>query len=146
MPTIYIVSDYGKMYKKGQTINLKGKDDTISIIFPYKTDQLIILGNVEITSGALGLLMKHNIDTIFLSKNGRFNGKLVFQGGKNVFLRQKQFQLLNNKEFKLKFASAVVSGKLKNQLTFMQRIKRRRENDNKIKSAIETIKSNIKKI
>jgi len=146
MSTIYIVSDNGKLKKKDETIHLEDSDGTITILFPYKTEQLIIMGNVEITSPALKLLMKHNIDTIFLSKNGRFNGKLVFQESKNVFLRQKQYRLLDNEKFKESFARDIARGKLKNQLAFMQRINRKGGSNEIIKTAISRMKRNIDKL
>ncbi len=147
MATVYIVSSHGKLQKKGETLQLVAQDGTITIIFPYKTEQLVIIGNVEITSAALKLLMKYNLDTVFLGKNGRFNGKLVFQESKNVFLRKRQFELLNDMDFKLRFAKTIVKGKLKNQLSFMQRIKRRdRGEEKEIKNAISLMKKNIEDV
>ena len=146
MATIYIVSSHGKLQKKGETLQLYAQDGTITIIFPYKTEQLVIIGNVEITSAALKLLMKYNLDTIFLGKNGKFNGKLAFQEGKNVFLRKKQFALLDDMDFRVNFAKSIVRGKLKNQLTFMQRIKRRDRGTADIKRTIALMKKNIEDV
>lgn len=144
MSTVYIVSNHGKLNKKGETLHFYAKDGTITIIFPYKTEQLIIMGNVEITSAALKLLMKYNLDTVFLNKNGKFNGKIVFQESKNVFLRQKQFELLHNNKFKLNFSKTIVRGKLKNQLTFMQRIRRRdRGEENIVNRSLMLMKKTI---
>jgi len=146
MATVYIVSSHGKLQKKGETLQLYTQDDTIRIIFPYKTEQLVIIGNVEITSAALKLLMKYNLDTIFLGKNGKFNGKLAFQESKNVFLRKRQFELLDDMNFRLKFAKSIIKGKLKNQLTFMQRIKRRDRGAEDIKKTIALMKKNIEDV
>ena len=147
MATVYIVSNHGKLNKKGETLQFYAQDGTITIIFPYKTEQLVIMGNIEITSAALKLLMKYNLDTVFLSKNGKFNGKLVFQESKNVFLRQRQFELLKDENFKLNFAKTIVKGKLKNQLTFMQRIRRRdRGEENVVNRSIMLMKKNLEEL
>lgn len=146
MSTVYIVSDRGKLHKKGDTIQMVAGDGTVSTIFPFKTDQLIIMGSAEITGSALNLLMRHNIDTVFLGKNGRFNGKLAFQEGKNVFLRQKQFRQLENMDFRIHFAKSIARAKMKNQLTFMQRIKRRRDIEKNVAKAVESIKRCIKNL
>jgi len=146
MSTIYIISDHGKLQKKGDTLQLYAQDGTITIIFPYKTEQLVIVGNVEITSAALKLLMRYNLDTVFLGKNGKFNGKLAFQEGKNVFLRQKQFDLLKDMDFRLNFAKSIVNGKLKNQLSFMQRIKRGKGKGKGLENAVDSMKHNLKNI
>lgn len=71
--------------------------------------------------------MHHQVDTIFLSANGKFNGKLQFEEGKNVMLRKKQYDSLNNDAFCLKFAKAIAGGKISNQIAFMNRINRKRE-------------------
>jgi len=144
MSTIYIVSDYGKLVKKGDVLQLRRENDVLKTIFPYKTEQLIIIGRIEITSQAFMQLMKYRIDTVFLSHNGKYNGKLVFETGKNVFLRQKQFQLLEDEEFKLNFAKNVTFGKLKNQLLFMQRIGRSKKGKKEINEKIEQMKKNIR--
>ena len=134
MSTIYIISDYGRLVKKGQVLQLKKENDILKTIFPFKTEQLLVIGRIEITSPALNLLMRHNIDTVFLGSNGRFNGKIAFQTGKNVFLRQKQFQVLDDEKFRLNFSKWIVKGKLKNQLSFMQRMIRRHSSESIIKS------------
>ena len=143
MSTIYIVSDYGKLVKFGDVLQLKKGDDIYKTIFPFKTEQLVLIGNIEITSPALRFLMFHNIDAIFLGNNGKFNGKITFQDGKskNVFLRQKQYKLLEDKWFCLKIAKSIVSAKLQNQYSFMQRIKRKKEYDPAITKNIDNIRS-----
>jgi len=145
MSTTYIISDYGRLIKRGQVLQLKKGEDTLNTIFPFKTEQLVIQGKIEITSSAMNFLMKHKIETIFLSRNGKFNGKIDFQTGKNIFLRKRQYELLDNKEFSLNISKAIVVGKLKNQLTFMQRITRKTENSNFLKKSINEMKINIEK-
>lgn len=145
MSTIYLISSGGKLSRKGETLRFVTKDYT-STIFPYKTDQLVFLGQVEITGFALNLLMRYHIDTVFLSRNGRFNGRLEFQEKKNVFLRQKQFDLLRDPKFCLEMARTIVAHKLHNQLTFMQRILRRREHTTQLQTQIHEIKKSIQKL
>ena len=128
MPAVYIVSNYGKLSKKGDTLIFECQDYT-STIFPFRTDSLVFIGRVDLTAGALALLIKHQIDTVFLSSNGRFNGKLTFSEKKNVFLRLKQYKLLEDENARLKFSKQIASNKIKNQIIFMQRIKRKNKFD-----------------
>ncbi len=127
MSTIYLVANRGRLSKKGQTLSLQIDENTSKIIFPYRTEQLVLIGNIDITTPALKMLMHHRINTVFLNKNGKFNGKLVFNKGKNVFLRQKQFQLVDEPAFSVKMAKAIALGKIHNQFVFMQRIRRERK-------------------
>lgn len=127
MSTIYLTATKGRLSKKGQTLALQIDENTTKVIFPYRTEQLVLIGNIDITTPALKMLMHHRINTVFLNKNGKFNGKLIFNKGKNVFLRQKQFQLIEKPEFVLNMSKAIALGKIHNQFVFMQRIRRERK-------------------
>lgn len=145
MGTVYIISEYGKLTKKEDALNFYGKDGTERKLFIHRLDRLIILGSVEITASALKLLMRHQIDTVFLNKNGKLNGKLEFQDGKNVFLRKRQYELLNNQEKMVSIVRAIVRGKIKNQISFMQRIARK-NNDPTLERTITDAHRNEKRL
>ncbi|MEJ5273273.1 MAG: CRISPR-associated endonuclease Cas1 [Spirochaetota bacterium] len=155
MPAVYIVSKYGKLSKKGDTL-IYECDNYTSTIYPFRTDELVFIGRVDITGAALSLLMKHQIDTVFLSSNGKFNGKLTFSEKKNVFLRLKQYKLLENYDARVLFSKKIVDGKLKNQITFLYRMGRKNKFDyelinnsiNQIKTLLPNIEqaSDIQKI
>lgn len=133
MPAVYIISNYGKLSKKGDTLIFESKDYT-STIFPFRTDELVFIGKADITSAAMSLLMKHQIDTVFLSSNGKFNGKLTFSEKKNVFLRLKQYKLLENMEARISVSKQIAIAKLKNQISFMYRMKRKNKQDEQLVS------------
>ncbi len=145
MSYYYLLTDGAKLVKSGEKLQLKKEKDILHTIFPHKTDQIVIIGNIDITTPALKLIMKHHIDTVFVSKNGRFNGKLEFQKKKNVFLRLKQYKLYEDEKFKLEFARSIVIGKLKNQLTFLQRLGRRKSQSVAVKPSVDGIKKLIEK-
>lgn len=144
MSAIYILSDYGKLGKKDETIIFSQPDGTSTILFPYKTEHLVLIGKVSISADAFRLLTKYKIPVTFLSSNGKFTGKLTFGDSKNIFLRQKQFRILDDKEQSLKIAKSIVVGKIKNQISFMQRIKRKNSIvDKKVSDAINAIKNTL---
>lgn len=145
MASIYILSDYGKLGKKDETLVFSRPDGTTTILFPFKTEHLVLMGKISISGDALRLLLRYKISTTLLSSNGRFNGKLSFGDSKNVFLRQKQYAILANEAASLEIAKSIVSGKIRNQICFMQRIKRKSDNfdgstENKLQNAIEKAK------
>lgn len=144
MSAIYMLSDYGKLGKRDETLVFSQPDGNTTILFPYKTEHLILMGNISISGEALRLLAKYEIPTVLLSSNGRFNGKLTFGDGKNVFLRQKQYAILSNEKQSLEIAKSIVIGKIKNQLSFVQRIKRKNDDklaDKKIQLEVYKLKS-----
>lgn len=144
MAEIYILSDYGKLSKKDETIVFSQPDGTSTILFPFKTEHLVLVGKVSISADALRLLTKYRIGTTFLSSNGRFNGKLSFGDGKNIFLRQKQFQILDNPQKSLEIAKSIVTGKIRNEISFMQRIKRKNSIESAaVENAINAVKNTL---
>lgn len=145
MSTIYLTATSGKLSKKGETLQLTLDENTTKTIFPFKTEQLVLIGNIDISTPALKFLMHREIDTVFMNKNGRFNGRLSFKSGKNVLLRQKQYKLLDNDPFKLEFAKSIVGGKLKNQLSFMQRVGRKKKEQHDFGRQFDLIKTTLDK-
>ena len=143
MSVTYVVSDDGKLTKSGDTLQM-ASENGVTTIYPHRIDQLVLLGRTEITSHALKLLMLHNIDTVFISSSGRFNGKLVFQSGKNVLLRRRQFDLLNDTDFCLMLAKSIVLSKLRSQMVFLQRAARVRGYN--MKKDIDRIKKCIDEV
>ena len=144
MSEIYILSDYGKLSKKDETIVFTQPDGTNTILFPFKTEALVLMGRVSISADALRLLTKYKISTTFLAANGRFNGKLTFGDKKNIFLRQKQFRILDNPKKSLEIARSIVVGKIKNEISFMQRIKRKNPAEEKIiEKAVNSVKNTL---
>ncbi len=144
MSTVYLMANQARLTKNGQTLVLKYDDSTSKVIFPFRTDLLVLIGNIDITTPALKLLMHHQIDTVFINKNGKFNGKLTFNRGKNVLLRQRQFRLIDDKSFSLAMARAIALGKMRNQFVFANRIKRERKIP-EVQQTLEQMSAIIKK-
>lgn len=145
MSTIYILSDYGKLSRQNDALVFSAPTGETRKLFLHQASRLIIAGSVELTGSALRMLMHHQVDTIFLSSNGRFCGKLQFEEGKNVFLRKKQYDSLNNQAFCLSIAKSIAEGKLSNQIAFMQRINRK-ENGPAVLDAIHQAQRNLEKM
>lgn len=124
---VYIKTQGAKIIKEGRHLLVKKGNDTYHTIFTYKLDQLLIFGNIEITHNALCVLMKNNIDTVYLTRYGRYLGRLAPLESKNIFLRKRQYHMLDDQKFGLKLAKSIVAGKLANMVTLMMRIKRSRK-------------------
>jgi len=136
---VYIISDHGKLNQSNEIFEFTSADGTVRKIFPHKMDSLIIGGIVSISGRAFRLLIKHQINTLFINKNGKYNGKLIFTGTKNIFLRKKQYCFSDNEDFALPIAKSIVLAKVKNELTFIHRIKRKSDNEETI--FLDVIKS-----
>jgi CRISPR-associated protein Cas1 len=146
MSNVYIISDHGKLIQSNETLEFTAADGKVRKIFPHKMDSLIIGGIVSISGRAFRLLIKHQINTLFISSNGKYNGKLIFNTTKNVFLRKKQYILSDDGRFALPIAKSIVLAKVRNELTFIQRIKRKTDSETEFSRVIQSLKTTIGQI
>ncbi len=123
----YVKTQGARIIKEGRHLLVKKGDGIYNTLFTYKLDQLLLFGNIEITHNALCQLMRYNIDTVFLTLYGRYLGRLAPVESKNVFLHKKQYALLDDPDFGIHLARAIVGGKLSNMATLLMRIKRSRK-------------------
>ena len=124
---VYVTTQGARIVREGRHLIVKKENDTYHTLFTYKLEQLIIMGNVVITPQALKLLLRENIDTVFMRQDGRYVGRLAGGEQKNVFLRKRQFALTDDVEFCLSVARSIVGGKMANMATVLQRIQRTRD-------------------
>jgi CRISPR-associated protein Cas1 len=123
----YIKTQGARIVREGRHLIVRKGNDIYNTLFTYKLDQILLFGNIEITHNALVQIMRNNIDTVFLTQNGRYLGRLSSPESKNVFLHKKQYSLLDDDAFGLKMTKAIVGGKLSNMATLLMRIKRSRK-------------------
>ena len=124
---VYVRTQGSEIVREGRHLLVKKNENIYHTLFTYKLKQLLLFGNIRITHSALCMLMRNNIDTVFLTRYGRYLGRLATPESKNVFLHKRQYRLLDDPEFGLKAAKSVVAGKLVNMSTLMMRIKRTRK-------------------
>ena len=121
---IVCVTEQGaKIRREDQTLVVEGKE-LPTRLFPAQIEQLLLYGSIHLTAQARYLLLRENIDTVFLRQDGSYLGRLHTEAGENVFLRQKQFIAASNPEFCLKIARAIVDAKIHNQRSFLGRLGR----------------------
>jgi CRISPR-associated protein Cas1 len=125
---VYVRTQGARILREGRHLIVRtpGSNDTRTL-FTYRLSQVVVVGNVTITPQALKLLLREAIDTVFLRTDGRYIGRLEAPEPKNVFLRKKQFALLDDRDFCLKMAKSIVAGKTANMATVLQRIQRTRK-------------------
>jgi CRISPR-associated protein Cas1 len=80
---------------------------------------------------------------VFLTYSGRYLGRIAAAESRNVFLHKRQYGLLDDPDFGVRFARAVVAGKLSNMATLLLRIKRSR-NDSFAGEKAQEIQSLLK--
>ncbi|MEZ4864390.1 MAG: CRISPR-associated endonuclease Cas1 [Caldilineaceae bacterium] len=82
--------------------------------------QLVIYGNVQVTTQATALLLAHDVDLVFLSVFGKFRGRLTKSGSKFAQLRHAQLRFSGDDAKSLAVAKKIVQTKLANQYNTLQ--------------------------
>lgn len=119
----YVCEQGAKIRREGERLVVCGQGQQRTL-FSHQLKQLLLFGNIHITAQARALILAKKIDTVFLSASGSYRGRLVTVESENVFLRKRQYSLLDNEAFKLERAREIVTAKLHNQATMLGRIKR----------------------
>jgi CRISPR-associated protein Cas1 len=65
---------------------------------------------------------------------------------KNVILKKRQYALSDNEDFSLNIAKSITRSKIKNELSFVQRIKRKNDAEEECEHAISSLKATLKNI
>ncbi|MHA2616645.1 MAG: CRISPR-associated endonuclease Cas4g/Cas1g [bacterium JZ-2024 1] len=90
-------------------------------------DQIILVGNITISTQLLRYLMRANVDIVYFSTHGKYEGRFVPSLQKNAIARKCQFHALFDQDSSLRFARGFILGKLHNCRTILMRHLRARK-------------------
>ena len=149
MPPVYITEQGTKIRIHNNCIRVErenGQDPEMLYQAPISTvSQLILAGNVGITTPAIGTFLSRQIDVVFLDSHGNFRGRLLSEADPHTLLRKAQYHAAENKTFPLNMARCLVRAKLKHQHAFLQRQNRSIHDDeiSKQKALIKTFEERM---
>lgn len=119
---LYIQHHSAKLAKKGETLEVTGRDgERLATARIGEVSQVIIQGNVYITTPCLQELMHRNIPVTWHSYGGFFFGHTLGNGHKNVELRTAQYRASFHRGTCLHIARDLVSAKIANSRTQLRR-------------------------
>lgn len=82
--------------------------------------QVVVVGNIQLTTPAVALLLQREIDVVFLSSRGKFRGRLMTTGSRFAQLRHRQLRLMDDEKMVLAVARELVAAKLTNQAHLLE--------------------------
>ncbi len=147
MTTLYLTEQYSTLRKDGDTLivqipaNKREGTEKRSVRVPLmQIDQVVIFGDITVTTPALLALLEQQAEVCYLSYYGQFKGRLHNGFTKNAGLRVAQHRraVVNNPPQALLAAKAFVRGKLANMRTLLLRANRKLA-DEQVARAIKAI-------
>jgi CRISPR-associated protein Cas1 len=129
MPPLYITTQGAKLRYSQRRLVVEKETQLekveIAAVPVVHVDQVLIFGNVSVTTPALSYLLESETDTVFLTLQGRYKGRLVGPSGGNIQLRLHQYRRYSDPSWALETARAIVVAKLHNTRTLLRRYARR---------------------
>lgn len=121
MSAIYIKEQGTYVQKSGERILVTKNGARLFEIPVFQMDNLCLIGNVQISTQALHMLMEKGVDVSYLSYSGKYLGHTAADASSNIFLRFEQYQMYLNEERRLSIARSITENKIKNQLEVIKR-------------------------
>lgn len=118
---LYVTGFQLSVGKSGERLQIKEKGKVIQEARLNDVSQVNLFGPISITGAAVQALCQSEKPLAHFSIGGWFYGMTTGMGLKNVFLRRDQFRRADDAAFCLTLARDLVSTKIRNQRTLLQR-------------------------
>lgn len=134
MPTACINTPGCKVRLASQRLEVHGRDedgnDALLRQIPLRDlERILVLESVQVTSEALGALLRAGIPVSILGRNGRCLGAFLPAGNAHGAWRLRQYQNTLDANFALPMAGRIVAAKIYNQRRVLQRMANNRQID-----------------
>ncbi len=118
---LYVQAQRARIGKQAETLRIEVEDQAPTTARLIDVSQLVLLGNISITTPVVHELMRREIPVSWHSYGGWFLGHTTGTGHKNVELRTAQYRASFDPQQCLALARGLVAAKLKNGRTLMRR-------------------------
>jgi CRISP-associated protein Cas1 len=118
---LYLQEQNSRVGKRSEHLVVKKDDREINRIPIHAVRQVVVVGNVQVSTQALQTLLENEVPISYITAYGKFIGGFAAAPAKNVSLREAQFRTFDDSAVCLTLAKAVVQAKLCNQRALLMR-------------------------
>lgn len=118
---LYVQEPGSHVGKRSEHLVVRKDGQEVTRVPMHAIRQLVVFGNVQVSTQALETLVANEIPIAYLTGYGRFIGTFAPAERKNVGLREAQFRRFAEPSECLSLSKAVVRGKLINQRALLMR-------------------------
>src|ERR1700694_4503762 len=137
MATLYLNAQQTIVKKRDGYLIVQYQDKRKVEVPLINVSQVVVSGDITLTTPALHTLLERGIEVCFLSMYGQFRGRLSPPIAKNALIRREQYRVHVDPQGALQVAQACVKGKLTNMRTILLRNNRQTQDDTLVKAANE---------
>jgi len=118
---LYLLEQGTRLKREGRRLLVVRDEEVLARVSVLQVSQVIVFGNVDITTPALKLLLDEGIEVVLLSQRGRFYGRLVGAESGHGKLRVAQVLRSRDASFALEVARRIVQAKIQHMRRLLQR-------------------------
>ena len=118
---VYVQAWKAKVAKSGERLVISVDDEKVKEVRLIDVSQLVLQGNVYLTTPCLHELMKRGIPVSYHTYGGWFRGHTVGSGHNNIELRIAQHRQARDKKFCLRLARTLIANKIHNCRILLRR-------------------------
>jgi CRISPR-associated protein Cas1 len=145
MPPLYVVQQNTKLRISNRRLTVELDGQELSSTPLAHVSQVVLFGNVGLTTPAIDALLAQECEVVFLTQKGEYRGRLVGSVTPHVPLRRAQYACLNQPEFVLEMAKCFVRAKLEHQKALLLR-HNRELGDVEIAAAVQQVRQGLESV
>lgn len=122
MTTLYLTEQGAVLRRIGERLVVTKDRQVLEDVPIIHVEQVVVMGNIQLTTPVVALLLQREVDVVFLSIRGKFRGRLMTTGSKFAQLRHRQLRLMDDERAVLAVSRELVVAKLTNQAHLLERL------------------------
>ena len=144
--TLFVTTQGAYLAKEGETVVVRVERETRLQIPIHSIGGIVCFGNVLCSPFLMGFCAERNVAISFLTERGRFLARVQGPASGNVLLRREQYRRADDMAAAAQMARSVLTGKLANSRTVLQRAVRdhaKKLNAEKVREASKKISASL---
>ncbi len=147
--TLFVTTQGAYLAKEGESVVVKVEKETRLRVPVHTIGGIVCFGNVGCSPFLMGFCAERDVAISFLSEHGRFLARVQGPVSGNVLLRREQYRRADDMAISATMARAVLTGKLTNCRTVLQRALRdhaEKLNADKVSHASRQISGSLQRL
>ncbi len=125
---VYVTQQGARVHLKNRRLEVNLHDEPLLREPLNRVAQLVLFGNVQVTTQTVTALLHQGAEIIYLGYHGQFRGRLIGEVTPHAPIRRAQYRALDRPNDIQAHAQGIVRAKIQHQLTLLRRQNRERLN------------------
>lgn len=140
---LFITEQGSRVVKQGRVLMIYKNGEKVFMYPLENITQLVLMGRIEISTALLSLLMREGVDTLLMTRDGRYKGKVTGPVSKNIFVREEQFRRREKPDVCLAISRSIIHSKVVNSRNMLRRHHQAvyKDSRNRIENALKSIQA-----